>query len=63
MNAKQREFYLQHKGNKCPFCERDNIQGVKDSWESDDDWASHEVECLDCKKIWKDIYILEDVVD
>ena len=63
MTAEQRKFYLQNKGNKCPHCKSDNIQGAAAGWESDSDWASRVVECLDCKKTWTDIYIFQDVTD
>ena len=63
MTAEQKKFYLQHRCNKCPYCESDNIQGTADGWESDDDWASNGVECLDCERTWTDIYIFQDVTD
>ena len=62
MNAEQRKFYLQHHGSKCPFCESDNIEGTGQR-DFDSDWATSEVQCLDCEKRWKDVYILQDVID
>lgn len=62
MNQKQKDFYLQNRASKCPYCHSENIQGTGQR-DFDDDWASNEIECLDCNKQWKDIYILQDVVD
>lgn len=50
--------YLRTGGNHCPFCGSDQIDsgpiGVSDEYNE----GCAIVECLDCKKQWKDIYKL-----
>jgi hypothetical protein len=60
ITPEQRERYLQSGGNICPFCNSLNIQGTG-SGDSDSDWHSKEVECLDCKEMWVDIYKIVNV--
>lgn len=62
MTGKQRDTYLQHRGKDCPYCQSSNIEGTG-TRDFDSDWATNEVECKDCGKVWKDLYILQDVVE
>jgi DNA-directed RNA polymerase subunit M/transcription elongation factor TFIIS len=50
--------YLRTGGNYCPFCGSDKLSSSPLSVPADDSETCAIVECLDCKKQWKDIYKL-----
>jgi hypothetical protein len=43
--------------NHCPYCESENI--TSDPVDMSDEMA--DVECLDCKKTWKDVWEITDI--
>lgn len=47
--------------NRCPFCASDDITDTG-MIQRDDNWAEGDVECLNCRKTWKDVYVLRDIV-
>ena len=53
--------YLEAEGLKCPNCGSDNISAGDP--EPDGLTAVSEVECLDCRAEWKDIYHLATFAD
>ena len=59
LSKKDKEKYIKEDYNECPYCKSDDIEaGV---FEADSNYAWREITCLDCKKVWKDIYELVDV--
>lgn len=54
---KDDEWYKQNGGNKCPFCESENIEG-DGQVQTDSTYAWQKIICLDCKKEWEDQYTL-----
>ena len=56
MKPMTNEEYIDEGGNKCPFCHSKNINGL--DFEADCDYASREVECHDCGKLWTEMFNL-----
>ena len=55
LTSQQKAQYLSNNGAMCPFCQSDDIEG--DTLQSDGDvWQN--VRCLDCGRVWQDIYTL-----
>lgn len=48
--------YLQAGGNKCPFCESDQVEGSEINIDTKSAWQ--EVRCNDCGGDWNDLYQL-----
>lgn len=62
MDEKQKKYYLEHRGIKCPFCKKIDSAVVTGHLESNGiNEARQKVECNICKKTWTDIYKLVDV--
>lgn len=62
MNAKRREYYLLHKGLRCPFCKGDLIEAEGDSVAVEaEGMALQTVTCQKCDMSWTDVYTLTDV--
>lgn len=55
--SKDNEWYIQHGGNKCPFCTSSNITSDGHT-QTDDKIAWQEIKCINCNKIWNDLYKL-----
>lgn len=51
------EQYVAIGGSHCPNCGSENIEGGSNS-DTDGDWCSKDVRCLDCKATWDDIFTL-----
>ena len=51
--------YIDEGGNKCPFCGSEELEGKR--YEADSTVAWREVECVNCKKRWEDVYTLSDI--
>ena len=52
----RRVKYLDHSGEKCPFCESNDIYTARIWNEAGSAWA--DVECRECGKSWREIYKL-----
>ena len=59
MNYKQKDYYIRHKGVRCPFCHGNNLSC--NSIFGDGEEATQDIKCLECGKVWTDIYTLTDV--
>jgi transposase-like protein len=57
----QEKYYLKHKGQRCPFCEGDNISATN-GFNADGDEITQEVSCEDCKHTWTDLYKLQGIL-
>ena len=58
----QKKFYMDHKGQVCPFCKK---KGTLDAGhvEISNDTATQDVTCTDpeCNHTWTDLYKLEGI--
>lgn len=57
--GKKEQAYVRSGGIACPFCASYNIEGG--DRETDDGVHTQQVQCLDCKKTWTDVFKLVDV--
>lgn len=53
--------YVAAGGGQCPHCGSDHIEGG--SWNLDGDQVSQDVHCLDCHKMWADVYQLNHLIN
>lgn len=53
MNKKERDLV---ENSQCPFCKSHQIEGDHVHVEAGEAWQ--EVSCLDCDRIWSEIYTL-----
>ena len=60
ITKKKKEIYLRGEGYHCPFCKSENIDSDPIRFDYE---ISAKVRCLDCKKIWYDVYKLVDVYE
>lgn len=60
LTAEQKQKYLDCGGNHCPYCESSNIEGLT-TIETDSNYASQTIMCLECNQEWDDIYTLTDI--
>jgi len=58
MNKEQKERYLENK--ICPYCVDGNID-YRGKLQFRENSVIHEVQCVQCRKIWIDIYKLVDI--
>ncbi|MBW3598183.1 MAG: hypothetical protein KY475_13045 [Planctomycetes bacterium] len=56
LTKEQVTAYLEKRGNLCPYCESEQIEGQ--SIEVNDGFATQEVICLNCSAVWMDEYRL-----
>ena len=49
--------YVERNGENCPRCRGTNIEGTGNR-DFDSDYASNEIQCLDCEALWDDIFSL-----
>lgn len=49
--------YVQQGGSACPFCKSLNIEGVA-GVDVEGGVALQEIRCMDCDKVWHDVYRL-----
>lgn len=61
LTAAQKQFYLNHEGSRCPFCHSTDIEGREHDYEGNQ--VYQEIACNDCRRIWRDIYVLTEVED
>jgi len=59
MKQKDIEKYIDRCGLHCPYCDSLDIKGGFVQIDAGSAWQ--EIECLDCGKLWKDIYRLVDI--
>ncbi len=61
LTAEQKQYYLEHRGVRCPFCHSQDIEGA--SVKIDAGSASQDITCLNksCGRYWTDIYRLVDI--
>ena len=52
--SKSSKEYTDDRGTKCPYCDSDNISAGHFEPET----FNADVACLDCKKVWTEIYKL-----
>lgn len=60
LTGKEVEWYLEHKGVKCPKCHSDDIEGRETIVEAGE--AHQGVSCHECGYRWEDVYQLVDVI-
>jgi transposase-like protein len=60
MNDKEKEYYIKHKGIRCPYCKDDDLISEQVMV---DEYISAKVTCQSCKREWVDIFDLVDVVE
>ena len=60
LNLEVREKYLRTRGERCPFCGSERIEGG--SFEGDGDTVWQDVECQACTRSWQDVYSLSDIL-
>jgi hypothetical protein len=48
--------YLQHGGNKCPFCQSDKLDA--ELFDSETLLAWRQIQCMTCQNWWVDLYTL-----
>lgn len=63
MKDELKQYYLEHKGAFCPYCESFNIQMFGSYEQFDADTIVFSVECYDCGEEWRDEYTLTDILD
>jgi len=54
----KKKDYIRNGGQMCPFCSGGSLQGG--SIHVDDGRAFQQVSCLECERIWQDVYRLMD---
>jgi len=59
LTNEQRTRYLQAGGNRCPYCEGDDLSGGPFATESGIAWQG--MNCLLCGRSWTDLYDLKGV--
>jgi hypothetical protein len=62
LTNEEKQLYVKANGNYCPYCNSENIEGTGGT-NVDDYGVDIDVECLSCKRDWKDVYILSDIVE
>jgi hypothetical protein len=55
------QYYLQHKGIRCPFCHSDELDGG--SVTTNEGGAEQSISCLNCDSEWTDRYTLTGIDD
>jgi len=56
----RREKYLKKQGNTCPYCNSKDIRTIGPAM-ADCNYLTRDIQCLDCGKMWTDIYTLSDI--
>jgi len=59
ITEEQKKKYVENGGRTCPFCGSTEIDS--DSLDADGSVAIAKVECLDCHKVWEDIFTLTGI--
>jgi len=59
LTKEQKEEYIKSGYAKCPFCKSDQIEGGAIDVDGPEAWQK--VTCIDCEKVWNDVYKLVDV--
>jgi transcription elongation factor Elf1 len=59
LTIERKEQYLKSMGIYCPFCGSDDISAGPLDADYGQAWSN--VECQNCKRVWKDIYTLSDI--
>lgn len=60
ITEREKEEYVEKKGIHCPYCKSDSLFSNY-MFQSDGGHAWQDVECIDCKKRWKDVYVLGSI--
>ncbi|MCC6575125.1 MAG: hypothetical protein IT462_15215 [Planctomycetes bacterium] len=60
LTAKQVAEYLTHKGLHCPWCGSEWLDPSGHTFEEND--VVVPVQCCTCRRHWKDVYRLADIV-
>jgi len=61
LTLEQKQKYLESDGRICPLCGSDNLDATTASQVQEDKFFRAEVECLQCKVRWTDVYQLVNV--
>ena len=59
LTQEQKDEYVKNGYGRCPYCKSDGIEGGFISVDGNEVWQK--VTCLDCDKVWNDLYKLYDV--
>jgi len=59
LTQEQKDAYIKNGYAKCPFCKSDSIEGGSIDVDGNETWQK--VRCLDCDRVWNDLYKLYDV--
>ena len=60
LSKAQKKKYLSRHGYICPYCNSGDLKALGRP-STDDGRATQDVQCLDCGKIWTDVYTLSDI--
>jgi len=61
LTESQKDDYVRS-GTICPYCNSKDIESCS-QFEADCEYTTQEVKCNTCKKTWKDLYILWDIIE
>lgn len=59
LNDTQKVAYIEGQGLRCPICNSKALDGGR--YESDDNFITQPIACLECDSSWQDVYVLTDV--
>lgn len=62
LTEKEKEKYLQSP-SVCPYCGSDDLDASSIKPDYDNHEACGEVQCMQCSRVWKDIYKLTAIVE
>ena len=57
----QKRNYIRNAGQRCPFCDSDNLDHGQIGVEMGEAWQH--VRCIACEKIWTEYYDLANISD
>jgi hypothetical protein len=60
LTDEQKKKYIERGGNRCPFCDSDDIEGTR-GVQTDSGCAWQDIRCCACNAEWQDIYTLTDI--
>ncbi len=61
LTTEEQQKYLDDDAQYCPYCHSDDLGYDKLNFESGSTWQ--DVTCLECNRIWQDVYKLVEVSD
>ena len=62
LTAYKKRMYIEEDGSQCPYCKSKDLEGYN-GYEADADYITAKIRCIACKKEWRDLYKLSDIIE